>query len=80
MVNPITLFINGRQIRVEKGTSVAAAIVNAGEVCRKSFRGEPRAPLCGMGICMECRATVNGVPHERTCQILCSPAMKVVTE
>jgi sarcosine oxidase subunit alpha len=32
-----------------------------------------------MGICFECRATVNGKQHTRTCQILCEPAMEVVT-
>ena len=38
---------------------------------RISVTGEPRAALCGMGICFECRAVVNGIPHRRTCQILC---------
>jgi D-hydroxyproline dehydrogenase subunit gamma len=32
-----------------------------------------------MGICMECRATVNGVPHRRTCQMICDAGMEVVT-
>jgi sarcosine oxidase subunit alpha len=58
---------------------VAAAVVMAGEPCRFSVSGEPRGPLCGMGICMECRATVNGVPHRRTCQMTCAPGMEVVT-
>jgi sarcosine oxidase subunit alpha len=58
---------------------VAAAVVMAGEPCRFSVSGEARGPLCGMGICMECRATVNGVPHRRTCQMTCAPGMEVVT-
>jgi sarcosine oxidase subunit alpha len=33
-----------------------------------------------MGICMECRATVNGVPHSRSCKLTCAPGMTVVTE
>lgn len=41
----------------------------AGTPSRRSVSGEPRGPLCGMGICFECRATVSGVPHRRTCQI-----------
>jgi sarcosine oxidase subunit alpha len=72
--------VNGRRIEVADGASVAAAMIAAGETCRFSVRGEPRMPLCGMGICMECRATVNDVPHSRTCQILCTPDMEVVTE
>jgi sarcosine oxidase subunit alpha len=51
----------------------------ANEPCRFSVRGEARGPLCGMGICMECRATVNGVAHRRTCQLVCVAGMEVVT-
>lgn len=80
MSQQIRLSINGREIEVREGTSVAAALMMAGESCRVSVHGEPRAPLCGMGICMECRATVNGVPHQRTCQMICAPVMKVVTK
>jgi D-hydroxyproline dehydrogenase subunit gamma len=71
--------INGRAIWVAEGTSVAAAMMMADEACRVSVRQEPRAPFCGMGICMECRARVNGVLHRRTCQVLCTPDMEVVT-
>jgi D-hydroxyproline dehydrogenase subunit gamma len=72
--------VNGRQLQVAEGSSVAAAIITANQACRLSVRGEPRAPLCGMGICMECRATVDGKPHRRTCQLQCIPGMEVVTE
>lgn len=75
-----SITVNGRQIQVAEGTSVAAAMLAGGQACRISERGEPRAPLCGMGICMECRATVNGKPHCRTCQVECTPEMEVVTE
>jgi sarcosine oxidase subunit alpha len=78
--SPFHITVNGRQIRVTGSTSVAAAMIAANQACRLSVRGEPRAPLCGMGICMECRATVNGTPHRRTCQLLCTPEMEVVTE
>ncbi len=72
--------VNETEVRVSAQTSVAAAMLMAGTPCRHSVCGEPRAPLCGMGICMECRAMVNGVKHQRTCQILCAPQMEVVTE
>ena len=71
--------VNGIKVRVNVGTSVAAAVMMAGEPCRFSVNGEARAPLCGMGICMECRATVNGVSNLRTCQLACTPGMEVVT-
>jgi D-hydroxyproline dehydrogenase subunit gamma len=72
--------VNRNEVRVTAETSVAAAMMMAGEACRISVHGEPRGPLCGMGICMECRATVNGIRHQRTCQMLCVPGMEVVTE
>ena len=66
-------------MRMAAGASVAAAVMLAGEPCRFSVSGEARGPLCGMGICMECRATVDGVPHRRTCQLACAEGMEVVT-
>ncbi len=71
--------VNGRAVQVNDGTSVAAAMMMANEPCRLSVQGEPRMPFCGMGICMECRATVNGVPQRRTCQLVCAPDMMVLT-
>ena len=75
-----SITVNGKPVRASEGTSVAAAMILANEACRVSVRGEPRGPLCGMGICMECRTTVNGVKHQRTCQMMCTPAMEIVTE
>jgi sarcosine oxidase subunit alpha len=82
MPTPITisLSINGAAREVEPGTTVAAAILLAGHASRISATGERRAPVCGMGICFECRAVVNGVAHRRTCQILCEPGMTVETD
>lgn len=76
----VSITINGKPMSVAAGTSVAAAMLQASEPCRHSVTGEPRAPLCGMGICMECRVTVNGLPHQRSCQLLCTSGMEVVTE
>jgi D-hydroxyproline dehydrogenase subunit gamma len=74
-----SITVNGTPVRVTEETSVAAAMMIANEPCRLSVRGEQRGPLCGMGICMECRATVNGVKHQRTCLMMCNPGMEVVT-
>jgi sarcosine oxidase subunit alpha len=65
---------------VKSGSVVSAALLSAGIPCRRSISGQPRAALCGMGICFECRATVDGVPHRRTCQLLCRSGMVVETE
>jgi hypothetical protein len=76
----ITVFLNGAAVSVAAGTTVAAAMFNAGLPCRTSVRGEARAALCGMGICFECRATVDGRAHQRTCQLPCREGMLVETQ
>jgi len=75
----IALTVNGVSLRVNPGTTVAAAVLISGSSARLSIGGEPRAPLCGMGICYECRVSINGVPHQKSCQILCAWGMEVET-
>ena len=75
--NLLMLTVNGSPVTVSSGVTVAVAVAIAGLACRVSASGEPRGPLCGMGICFECRVTIDGRPHCRSCQILCEPGMKV---
>ena len=76
----VELTVDGRTIRAERGMSLAAAMMNAGVVAfRVSVSGEPRGPLCGMGICFECRVSVNGVAHQRACLIACEPGLTIAT-
>lgn len=79
MSREVTLMVNGAAVSVPKGASVAVAMTIAGQACRTSVAGEPRGPLCGMGICFECRVTINGTPHCRSCQIMVEPGMDVRT-
>jgi NADPH-dependent 2,4-dienoyl-CoA reductase/sulfur reductase-like enzyme len=77
---PIELRIDGRLAAVAPGTTVAAALWSAGVFrCRTSLSGEPRGPLCGMGICFECRVTIDGVAHRRACLVPCAPGMMIET-
>lgn len=80
MSSSVTLSVNGSPVNVLAGTTVAVAVALAGHWCRTSVTGESRGPLCGMGICYECRVSINGVPHRRSCQIMCEPGMKVKTD
>lgn len=79
MPESILVTINGKQQHVAAGTTISAAMLIASEPCRISVSGQPRTALCGMGICFECRATVNGVSQQRTCQLLCEEGMTVET-
>jgi D-hydroxyproline dehydrogenase subunit gamma len=73
----VVLQINGRAITVTPGVTVAAAMCLAAmPATRTSVRGDARTPLCGMGICQECRVRVNG-RIRLACQTLCAPGMQV---
>ena len=74
----ISLQINGRRVEVREGVTVAVVLLQAGAQ-RNSVSGEPREPTCGMGICWECRATVDGVPGVRSCLVTATDGMEVET-
>ena len=81
MSDSITVSVNGAPISVPPGTMVSAAIAIAGvSMYRRSVSGEARAPLCGMGICFECRVTIDGRAHCRSCQVVCRQGMEVHTD
>ena len=72
MPDLVTLKVNDVPVSMPAGSMVAAAVLESGcDSFRRSVTGEPRGPLCGMGICFECRVTVNGVAHVRSCQTVC---------
>ncbi len=74
---PLTLHINGNAIQVAPGTTVAAAMALASmPVTRISVSGQQRTPVCGMGICQECRVRINGRVR-LACQTLCATGMQV---
>jgi predicted molibdopterin-dependent oxidoreductase YjgC len=80
MADAIKITVDGEHVRVGEGVSLAAALMMAGRAAtRRSVGGEERGPLCGMGICFECRVTVDGERHVRSCQTLCREGMEVRT-
>jgi sarcosine oxidase subunit alpha len=75
----VEITVNGRAIRVDRGSTVAAALLAAGEPAfRISESGESRVPLCGMGTCYECRVTIDGVEQQRACLVSVRPGMRVL--
>ncbi len=80
MPDDIRIHVNGSALAVPRGTTVAAALLRADTACRTSVTGMPRGPLCGMGICFECRAVVDGLSQRRTCLITCVEGMSVETQ
>jgi predicted molibdopterin-dependent oxidoreductase YjgC len=81
MPDMLKLTVDGKSVTVPAGAMVSAAVAISGASrFRRSVSGEPRAPLCGMGICFECRVTVDGRTHAKSCQIPCEEGMEVRTD
>ena len=71
--------MGGTRVRIPAGSSVAAALAQhpPGHT-RLSVSGQWRAPLCGMGVCHECRVLIDG--RERlACQTVCNDGMHIAT-
>jgi len=76
----VTIHADGRSVRVPAGISVAAALLEIGVAAfRRSVTGESRGPLCGMGTCYECRVTIDGAVHRRSCLVLVAEGMRIET-
>jgi aerobic-type carbon monoxide dehydrogenase small subunit (CoxS/CutS family) len=76
----IAFEVNGTAYRAQCGITVAAALLNAGLWgFRRAERNDARGPLCGMGVCHECRVTIDGTPHRRACLVPLGEGMVVRT-
>ena len=81
MPDTVTVRVNGVSVTMPAGSMVSAAIMKTGvHAFRRSASGELRGPLCGMGICFECRVTIDGERHCRSCQTVCRSGMDVRTD
>ncbi|HEX3747377.1 MAG TPA: 2Fe-2S iron-sulfur cluster-binding protein [Bryobacteraceae bacterium] len=81
MPDSVKLTVNGVAVAAPAGAMVSTAVAMAGaNAFRRSVSGEPRGPLCGMGICFECRVTIDGRAHCRSCQVVCREGMEVRTD
>jgi len=68
----------GKPIAAREGQSVAAALLEAGERClRIDEAGNAKGAVCGIGVCWECRCSIDGVPDTRACLTVARPSMIV---
>lgn len=75
----VPIEVNGKQINVTRELTVAAALLTTGV---HTFRhtpvsGQPRGPLCMMGVCFECLVVIDGVPNQQSCMRQVEPGMRV---
>lgn len=80
MSERVAIHLDGALLSVVAGTNLAAALANHGaRALLRSVRGEPRGVLCGMGVCFECRVTLDGRAHVRACVVVCREGLRVET-
>jgi sarcosine oxidase subunit alpha len=76
----VSIRVEGRLLTVPAGISVAAALLDGAVIAfRRSSAGEPRGPVCGMGTCFECRVTIDGIAHRRSCLTVVAEGMAIET-
>lgn len=74
----VSITIDGRPVRAHLGESVAAVLIAEGPAAlRRTRGGDPRGVFCGMGVCFDCLAVVDGVPNTRTCMTWAAEGMTV---
>ena len=78
-MSTVALEVDGARIEVAEGASVAAAVACVRTGFRLSPGGQARAPVCGMGVCFECRVTIDGVAQQRACMTPARAGMRVET-
>lgn len=76
----VTIIVDGVPRRADANATLAATMLSAGITAfRHDLGGHPRAALCGMGSCFECRVTVDGVAGVRACLEPVRDGMQVET-
>ena len=79
MSGAVVVKVDGRELEVAAGTLVAAAleIARPSHGARVSAGGARRLPFCGMGVCGECRVTIDGRAHRLGCQVVCAAGREI---
>ncbi len=75
----VTVHIDGKPFEAPAGSSVAAAMLLAGESVTRAapVSGAPRGPYCMMGVCFECLVQIDGVPNQQSCLIPVAAGMRI---
>lgn len=76
----LRVWVDARVVEVPAGASAAVAVALAGARFRRSCSGQPRTPLCGIGVCFECRVRIDGVAQQRACMTPVRAGMRVETD
>lgn len=81
---PVMLTVNGRPVKAYSGETLFAVLCAEGIMAlrptSKKSTEAGRGGFCGMGVCQECRVTVDGLPDRRACMTEVRTGMEVLTD
>jgi sarcosine oxidase subunit alpha len=76
--------VDGESVAAYDGETLFAVLLAAGiRALRHPLKDQTktaRGGFCGMGVCQECRVTVDGMPDRRACMTLVREGMEVLTD
>ncbi len=77
--NTVTINIEGQDVVVPEGESVAAAVLaqDLDYIRTSPVSGAPRTPLCLMGACFECLMEIDGIRNRQACMVPVAEGMRV---
>jgi predicted molibdopterin-dependent oxidoreductase YjgC len=83
--NPVTLKVNGRPVKAFSGETLLAVffaegIISLRYMFKKNTPETAAGGFCGMGVCQECRVTIDGVADRRACMTEVREGMEVVID
>ena len=77
---PFQVCVNREWVTVQQPMTVAALLLSKNTLAtRVAVSGATRFAVCGMGVCQECRVTVDDQPHQLACQVWCKEDMVIET-
>jgi predicted molibdopterin-dependent oxidoreductase YjgC len=78
----LQVFLNGKSVQVQKGTTVAAMALTDGlrHTRTTPISKSKRAPFCMMGVCYDCLMVIDGKANQRACATYVKEGMRVDTQ
>ncbi|MDO4565638.1 MAG: (2Fe-2S)-binding protein [Clostridia bacterium] len=78
----LTITFDGKELEVEAGQTVAAALLNAGysQFRYTAKEHKKRGIFCGIGRCTDCMMIIDGKPNTRSCITRVHDGMRVETQ
>lgn len=75
---PITIEVDGERVECWEGETVATAMLTQRLPLNRDG-SRPRSLFCGIGVCFECVAEIDGTAGVRTCMTPAAAGMRVRT-